>query len=580
MSLSFEKLNVVHQVDPRVDLLAESKKQYGVLTSGVDTIWQGFQATSLSNNNITFTANPSSARIFVNRRMYTRVQFQITFTGISAAPGMTLLQCMGLSLDPSAAPGVSVGTAYADAPRCLPLSQACSTQRLSLNNYNITQNINQYFRIFQRYHNPIDNQDRYASLSPSMPDQSQAYSDLFGFARTPLKAYGDNVVECPRGGFVGATIVRNDATGIADTAIVNLDVFEPIYLNPALFGYREESQGFLNLQNLSINLTLQGRSNGVLGGLAASLWSHDAVNNPATISSTSVSVLSAQAYFNYITPDLVMDIPKEINYQYFEPYYSSVNQVGPVLAGATQTIQGNTLQLSSVPNRVYLWVAEQDVDFDMTKTDTFFQITNVSIAFADRNPLVSTMSPYDLYLAAVRNGCNLSWTQWSKHVGSVVCLSFGLDIPMSELLAPGVMEKVNFQATVTCKNLSGRTITPTLGILLVSEGVATISPLECKTNIGVLTGKDVLEAKKQTPVPYQTTENIYGGKFSFSDFLSILRRGARGALNVAKAVVPHAAPQYATALSAADQLAQAIGVGAPMGGRALPRRRMLTMLRR
>lgn len=580
MSLSVERLNLVHVIDPRVDVHAKQRKEYGVMSSGNENTFKTFPSVNFSNSSLGFSCNPPNERVFVNRRIYLQMQFQLIFTGTSPAAGVPLLQVLGLPHSGVA----NLSTSACDAPRCQPISQCLTSAQIKLNTDTLTSNLSQYWRAFTRYHNSVSNQDGQVSYTPTMPDQSQQYSDLFGFARSPLRGYGDNVSQCPRGGYVNAVVIRNDSTGLAgDTAIINLTCMEPFYISPCLFGQHEEEQAFIGIQTIDINCTLGGRGTGAFGGLIASLWSHDGVSNPSVISSAIANVTGAAMQFNYITPDMTVQIPKSVNYSYYEPNYLATSSSTPIAAGAVFQGQMNTFQLKSIPNRVYVWVSERDQDMSMTKTDTYFGIQNVNITFENRDGLLANASQYDLYNMSVRNGCNLSWRQWTRDVGSVLCFSFGQDIALPPLQAAGLRGNFTFSLSLSAVNLSSSDKIPTLSVMVVNEGVMTISNGEIFRSVGVLSEEDILRAKEEAPVVYHPSSNVYGGSF-WSDVASFFKRAGRTALNVAQPLVRTLAPEYIPVVEAADQLARSVGVGRKpkkaLGGKALSRASMIDYLKK
>lgn len=158
------------------------------------------------------------------------------------------------------------------------------------------------------------------------------------------------------------------------------------------------------------------------------------------------------------------------------------------IAGATgtSTLQSSNIQLQSIPRRMYIYARIKNSDLLYTDTDTFLGITSISINWNNRSGLLSSATPYDLYNISKKNGCNLSWTEWSGGpnyvalggtntaygtVGSVLCLEFGTDIGLQDLECPGIDGTYQLQMAVGVKNINQtRAITPTLYIVTVNEG--------------------------------------------------------------------------------------------------------------
>jgi hypothetical protein len=564
MSVNISPLNLVRVIDPRCDVNARAHREYGVLDGASEITFKTLPSNNFNNSTVSFIANPPNSRIYVSRRAFVEMTFELIFTGTCPA-GTTLLQAQGMA----SAPGVSSGTTNYDAPRAYPMSQITSACSVRIGNDNISQNIQAYFRALTRFQNPTSNQDGEFSLTPSMLDQFQQYPDGDGYNRNPLAGYGDNVAQCPRGGFWGSTITANPVSdGVTPiTARVALRVVEPIYLSPFLFGAHEgNEQAFIGIETLQLEYVLGGRGNGqVVGanknivGLIGGLWSHSD-SSPSVFTSASANLTSATSYWQYLSPDITQPLPSITNYSYYESNYLPTTNVGPVASGLTTTLQTNTIQLKSIPNRIYAWVSARDQDFNITSSDCYWSINQVQVSFDNRDALLSNASSYDIYLMALRAGFNGSYLQWSSKCGAVMCLQFGLDVPLLALQAPGLRGNWSFQLQVQTTNITGQTETPTLSILVINEGVMTIDNMSVYRSVGVLSSADILSTKEMPPVPYRASLNVYGGGF-WDSVKSFVSKIARPALNVAKAILPSVAPQYAPLLGAVDDLATAHGVG-------------------
>jgi len=587
MSLGLERLNLIETIDPRIDTQKLNKMLYGVENTGLQNTYTVYPVTNYSASNITVQCNPPNRDVMVTPEFFMNVIFQLTFSGTSAGAGIPLLQAAGLP----AAAGINPGNAYYDAPRANALSKATNTISVAINGEAFATNLNQYVRALERYHNDIYEQDINLSYTPTMLDQSLQYSDLVGFARSELRGYGDNPLQNPRGGFQGALITRNDSTGApGDIAQVTLSLTEPIYMSPLAHG-NHRAPSFTQIDTINIIQTLGGRGNGVFGGLAGALWSHAVPAGPvSTFTNVSVSVLGANAIFQYITAPLTLPKQLTLVYPYVNPVYYATEQPA-IAAGApigqpqvTSQLNLNNVQLNSIPNKVYLWVGKRDMDNSMTDTDTYLQITNVSITFNNQPGILGSADQQSLYRISTRNGCNENFRQWSYNCGSVLCLKFGEDIPLgSDLLAAGSRGSYNFSAQVTVANNFAAGVVPQVSALFIQTGTVTISNGEVMKNVGILTDNDVLNTKAQGGQPIQAADSssALGGGF-WNDFLNVFKRIGRTAINVAKPAVAALAPEFMPIVTGADVLAKNLGFGRMQqarGGQKLSRQKMLAMMR-
>jgi hypothetical protein len=85
---------------------------------------------------------------------------------------------------------------------------------------------------------------------------------------------------------------------------------------------------------------------------------------------------------------------------------------------------------------------------------------------------------------------------------------------LDSLESPGKLAQCTLQVTVTAKNMSSRTITPSLYIVPILEGTFTIQGLgSASTNIGVITSKDILDCQSKPWVNYNDVQHVNGGDF-------------------------------------------------------------------
>lgn len=587
MSLDVTNLNLVPTVDPRINVQKLSKLLYGIESTGSDSLFNVVPLTTASINGINASINPSNNQVVVDRKVYLQMQFLLTFTGNSTVLGVPLLQCPGLPVS-----GVSnfPNAQYYDAPRAYGLSNTMSILTAQLNGTPITTNLRDYMRALTRYGNNHNCQDQITGYSPTMLDQSLNYDDMIAFNnRNPMAGYGDNYYQTPRGGFINAVVERNDATGLpGDIAVVRLTLMEPLFLSPLNTACREDLPGFVQLSSLQIIAKFSGRGSNN-EGLISTLWSHNPTS-PSTFSSFETLVIPGNCNLIYfqITPPLDYVIPKTIVYDYVEPYLSKTDKASVPAGSQVVGISLNSIQLNSIPERVYIWIDKKDPDYSMTDTDTYFSIEQLSITFNGKSGILGTATPDMLYNIAVRNKTNSNYRQFRRDVGSVLCLRFGEDIPLNTLLAPGSRGSYDFSATFSATNNYSVAVTPSISVLFIYAGTFTISNGRCLTNLGIITQNDVLSVKQsgQVPIPAVIplnslggcSENMQGG-FGWSDFTNFFKKIGRTAIDIGKEIVPALAPQYTPAIKAADVLARTIGFGSAVGGKKLSRQKMLKMLR-
>jgi hypothetical protein len=568
---SSEEIKFVKVIAPAVNINALGNKQYAILDGPSENTFQQQISTSFSNNTINIEANPPNGMTYINRYTPVEVTFEITFTGTSAGVGIPLLQAPFLTH----APGVLVGAGAYDCPRSYPLMNATNSLQLKIGDATISQNINQFYRNFNHYYNFNQNRTGYESTTPNQLDPSWSYSNTFGTVQSPMNGPYDcpDGTECPRGGYVDALVVRNDATGTpADVAVVRMTVREPILISPWLADGKDafNSVDFIGIQTFNLIFNLGGRGVGPTAGLVGALWSHNP-DSPSTISGGSVNVLNAKLLSNYKTPDptQILNSQAGFTYSYFEPQLYPTTVQNPLNPGDSTTIVMNNIQLGSVPNLLYISVQESDQFFNFTKTDTFYVIENINITFDNRSSLLATMSPIDLFNMSKKNGSVQSWRQFSKDQGSIICIMFGSDLALGSTLTAGVVGNFSLNMKVTFRNQTNAVVPSyTLNAVVIQEGVMTISENRCYRTIGPISRSDVLASKNGPVAPYHHPTNFYGGNFLdklkklFGRLAPVLRTG----LNVAQRVAPEFAPQFVPGLQLASDALKLTGNGL-VGGR-------------
>lgn len=546
-------LNYVKILDNRLNVDSTLNKTYGVLKSGVNQTYKTFVSSSFDNSQISFSCQVPSDRTFVNRKVYVQVKFKLTFEGKTENDEM-LIQALGMPH----VNGVDVGTSYRDAPRCMSLSQCFKTIQVSINNDNISSNVASYSRILQRFARTKEDENLHLSMSPSMPDQSQSYEDLQGFSRNPLGSYSDNTTQVPRGSFTGCKILSNSPTRCE----IEMTCVEPVMLSPFSSDYSGEEVSLIGIQSIDLLMTVGGRGIGILGGLASSLWSHSP-DSSSVFSSIRADVMGASCMFNYITPDMAEKIPRSLTYSYMEPNLYNTTSFNSIAYNESVTFNMNSVSLKSIPNRMYIYISRRDQDMNVTSTDTYFKIDNLSVTFNNRDGILSSASETDLYQMYLRNGGNMCYEAYSRQVGSVLCVSFGTDLPLDSHQAPGLREVNTLSMTIRGTNLNQESIIPTLSVLVIQEGCLYVNDGQVSHSVGVLSHEDVEKANKGQTITFKASKNFYGSGF-WDDLgktlKDVFKHVARPIQNAVASIIP---PQYKVITDTSDKILKSYGLGVP-----------------
>lgn len=576
MSLAIQQLETVNVYEPRVKI--NDVRRYAIVKGGMVSTWKTIPSTAYSNSQIQITAPPPNPAVIVDRKVYLNVPMTIGFTGTygsgTSQTGASFLQI-----------GVN------DAPKAYPISNSIIVANAQINNTTVSVNLNDTIGALLRYNTDADTRQYDYSMSPSMLDQYQNYGDwvTLGSARNPLAMYGEISNEEARGGFpMELQYNSTGASGATGSALVFMSPTEPLFLSPFEFGHRNAS-GFIGVQTLNFQFTFDPN-------MFYRVWSHAAVSGGNTLGNVSVSIGAPygapQMFFNYITPQQLMSIPKSCVYKYniVDRYLSppTALSAGP---RSTTTISSNNIQLTSIPQKLLIYARRQNSDLSFNNSsDVYAQIEALTINWNNNSGLLSGASAYDLYRMSRDNGVNISWPQWhcqvpqlggtalnyinptsvngvnGGYVGSVLCVDMGKDIGLPDLECPGMLGTFQLQMNVTISNPNlSNTVNYVLYIVPLSEGTFTITNNQSIAQTGVVSKEDVLSAKQNPFIDYAEAMAPYGG----GNFFGGLKDFFSGAYNKAKDVVNTVSPYVKTAIDVGKQVAPylpLVGLGEGEGG--------------
>jgi len=572
MSITVETLATKRVVDTRTDVNSYARRTYQIFDGPQDTGFVKFQPNGgqSAGNQLNFTLNPPSTRVFVNRRVFIEATFEVSLIGIPPAEGSTTLlnyARTGATIAPDAVPNTTLGgTLGTNGPRAYPLANATRSLQVSINNDQLSQNLGQYWRATTRYANGLAQSEIDQGLTPTMLDLAQTYIQTNGTALSPFAQRGANPLQTSRTSVYDIQVIENTVYQNDDVPVlarVRFTVREPLYLSPFLFARGDQDTGLIGVQTMNLQMQLGGRGSGANADLAAAVYSIDKIktfNSAAFNPVITAKTTTAFVYMNFLTPDALQIIPDINNYPYYEPTLYVTTVPGEITAGAIQrTINMNNIQLNSIPQRLLIFVDEPDNVASVYKSDTFASIQSVNISFDNRDSLLAAATSVDLYNIAAKNNTNLTWTEWNRDCGSVLCLNFGEDIPLRANQAVGLRGSYNLRMTVTYNNVktgpaTGATangpyeLLPmdgvSLSVLVFGVGVMTIAQQNVVRTVGILTNEDVLRSKMQPAAPYVNSGDLYGGGF-FDDFAKGFMSVIRPVANIASKVLPFVAPEFA-----------------------------------
>ena len=552
-------------------LRIKEDRDFAVYEGGEQITYNPFSTTAFSNNYITFNVKTPSPRVVLDRKIYIRYTIQLTFNPV-ANPSNTKVLVSGH-----------------DAFRAFPLTSCMTSINLQINGVGITLNPEDIIHALLRYNTCEKVLDLDYSTAPSMLDKSQDYAQLYNTNRNPLAYYGDNGYQIGRGGFVIKSLVNTNTQ-----AVLVAEITEPLFVSPLNFG-AGNSQGFVGVTELDVSINLSNLSR---------MWSHLTSTNGVVFNEQSIvpQISNPTLLLCYITPKEIFPIPTSVSYSYYFVRDIQTNQGIVVPPNTTANLIMTNTQLASIPRRIFIY-AERPRSGTGQKTllttDTFFSIESVSITWNNINSVLASATKQDLYQISKKNGCNLSWDEWSGEnsprfnstpigqndteitlTGSVLCLDMGEDIGLNSLLAPGVGGNYNLQVYVNVKNIHPTdSIAPTLHCVIVSEGAFTILNNTAIPSDAILSKVDVLNVSQMPETDLPPLDAFYGGSFwsKLKDIGSDVLKGFEKALPVIKDIADvgvKVAPLFALGEGGCGNNQ----ANPYMGGKRLPRSKMLKRL--
>jgi hypothetical protein len=536
--------NLVKVEDPIID--GSQRLTFPIVKGGQETTEREFVSSTFSNSSTQFSVPPPNPQTYVSRRIMLKQPVRITLSG-DTLNSYNLYQ-----------------SDY-DAFRQMPLHSVIQTLDIVLNGQSTSINMNDVIKPLLLFHNnERDLGEREFSLSPACRDQSQQYEDLIGSVRNPLSTIVSTNPrsQAGRGAFPYDSIVNNAGLGVQ--AVIEATLCEELMLSPLLFGgVRDE--GFIGLQKIEMNITWDNN--------LAKMWSHSDSDN-VTLNSVSVELLQPSLLFRYVTPPLIWKQPSFSQYCYNEiQRYPTTGQ--QMLADGRATLTSNNIQLNSIPRFIYLFARRQNSEQSFNTTDSYMSINGVRVNWNNQNALLSNASQQQLYDISRKNGFDGSWLDWSagdvyaefgsqsqriNGIGSVLCLEMGVDIGLKDDECPGMIGTYNLQVELDVTNKSQSTLTPTLYIITVINGVFTIYDNSASKRIGVVSKKEAMEAKEQMGIDYYGLQkNLMSGGFNLKKVGKLAKRLGRQYKKY-RDVLPIPS-QYKAALDVASNLAGSGYVG-------------------
>jgi len=536
-------LETIKVLEPRVNIKSDVEKNHIVLQGGSRVTEQKHVADSAQVGAGTvpvqalWTIYPPSTSTITDRLMRVKCYVEVT-TNVPHALGLH------------------------DAVRQFPINSIVDVTTIQVNGESISDNSGEKLHALLSYGMSQEERSRTVSTSASMPDTYQRYEDwqIYGSAKNPLSNFGENGAEDPRGGF---------PVEVISPTVFRVEVTEAIQMSPFYNGIGTQEEGFVNVNQFNIALRFKANLSSFMS--CALRTPLPTPTNPAPtpvpeVTSVGVSFYkSPEILTTFITPDMTQPIPE----LQVLPYHKSqdyLRRVEDLIPGASTTVYSDSIKLSQIPRRLFLFVRHNKGDDNQNTANSFLKIKGLNILWGNQSGLLANASEQDLYEISRRNGCSLSYPSFSKYRGSVMCIEFGKDIGLLDDEAPGTQGQYTMQIQMTVEN-TGATdfLKGDFYQIFEMEGTFSIAENMARASLGNLTKSEVLSSKMSDELDYSTYENLQGGSFfsSLKNIVNKVSRGVQSAVPIASQIASVVAPELTPLIGAAGKAA---GIGRALSG--------------
>ena len=498
-------------------LMVTDKLAYAVMKGGQNVSIQKFPSTSTSANSHVYQINVPSTSVVLDRHLLWHSEVTIAFTATSG-------------LD-TAIWGKDV------APAAFPLHQLVQNMSCQINNTTVSTTTNQILDPILRC---MDKKDlaRFNSTTPVFLDNYGTYADIDSAdpacLNSPFSGY-DKITDpdyLPRGCTV-ATITGVTAT----TYTVKFSVTEPIFLSPWLYGETEhKAAGIYGINNINFNMSMDSTAKRAVRFRSL----------PAGLAVSSVVYGDSYIECRFLTPH-PSDLLPETNIVPYQEFTNYVKTDVALASGSSISINSNNVQLSSIPDKVFIWVRPKQSELTYNTADSYGTITGVNILFSNQSGILSSASQYTLYNLSQEAGSKQTWLEWSgvanglnaagtavknyTTAGGPLVLNFAEHINLAEdYYSCGSIGNFNFQVQVQVTNTTGvNMVNAELSVMFMQSGVFVTNNGVSSKYLGILSKEQVLQASLQEPVGKAELARLVGG-----GFFSRLWQGAKNVAGVVK----------------------------------------------
>jgi len=537
----------------------DDKINYAVFRSGQNITVQRYPANSATSSQHVYAIQVPSTSTIMSRNLVWGAKFSITVEG-TVGLGEYLVNLSQVNYVPG---GTQVGEFFgADCFAPFPLNQLCTNMAITINNTSVSLPVNQVLdpllravdkKHFERYNGTTPTQlDKYGAYSQALCQQitgagtagavpaagvpvDQLQSIVIPTFNSPFNTFDDsncNNNEVPRNAFKLVSVLGNTAGTAANqakTVVLTIQVREPVFVSPFLFGDSTDEPGLSGLVQVNVTCQLDAQAK------RAFRWVCDAQTLNKRI--TSVTFDQPECYMEamYYTPKPSDMIPATIVTPLATYTQYQLPAAGTVASGVTgQRLISNSIMLNSYPDKVFVYVDnanKQQINptpatplasnlYANGLPDAYATIEKVIVTLNNQSGILSTFDATQLFRASIKSGSQQTFaefsglqTEWASAnvvdttagtnpdefittCGSVLMLNFSDVINIAQdYYAPGSLSTCQIQIEVFYSNYQSYSILPQLNLIMMYSGIlSTANGASSAYTSGVLTKENVLNA--------------------------------------------------------------------------------------
>jgi hypothetical protein len=337
---------------------------------------------------------------------------------------------------------------------------------------------------------------------PHMSDKRfKSYADMILSESNPLTSFtGAREGSIPRGAhpavitverYVSGTLTRR-ATSNVDTAANYLDALtssamatnswiiyvtftstEPLmFMSPFIYGDNiNNSAGLYGVNNMSFTFSIDSSAK-------RAFCSSSGIPMNVSLS----GLIKNEINLNYLTcqPSDLLASKNVVPLCEYSRYLTIGG--GSLASNASSTLSTLSLQLSQIPNRIFVVVRKQLSSQSVKDSNTFFAINSVNVDFNNVAGILSGANAEDLYRMSKRNGsrqdlyeflgkANVGRGLTKATAGSILVINPAKDLQCPDYLSNGSTGQFNFQFNLNVTNNEAGAVVPEIMVITENDGL-------------------------------------------------------------------------------------------------------------